>query len=68
MFTGEMLRGTLLNAWGWSQVAFYTYWAAIGMAVAALVTLFAFLYEIYAWRREVSGVKVKAPKSATQPA
>jgi hypothetical protein len=68
MFKGEMLRGTLLSAWGWSQVAYYTYWAAIGLAVAALITLFAFLYEIYAWRRESSQVALKTPKSAAQPA
>lgn len=68
MFKGEMLRGTLLNAWGWSQVAYYTLWAALGLAIAALLTLAALVYEVFAWRREVSRITLKAPKSAAQPA
>src|SRR5438105_824185 len=36
LFRGETLRGLLLNAWGWSQVALYAFYAAIGLTVAAV--------------------------------
>ena len=39
MFQGEMLRGTLLNAWGWSQVGLYAGWAAdFGALTETLLT------------------------------
>ena len=47
MFKGEMLRGALLNAWGWSQVGLYAGWAAIGFTVAAVAVAIAFLFELY---------------------
>ena len=31
LFQGEMLRGTLLNSWGWWTVGVYTTYAAIGL-------------------------------------
>ena len=46
MFTGEMLRGTLLNVWGWSQVALYTGYAAVGLTIAALLVFAAFVFEV----------------------
>lgn len=47
MFKGEMLRGALLNAWGWSQVGLYAGWAAIAVTVAAIAVAAAFLFEVY---------------------
>jgi len=46
LFRGETLRGLLLNAWGWSQVGLYAFYAAIGMAVATIVVLGALVYEL----------------------
>jgi hypothetical protein len=55
LFRGETLRGLLLNAWGWSQVAMYAFYAAIFLAVAALVVLGALIFEL-----------VTAPRSARE--
>jgi hypothetical protein len=52
LFKGETLRGLLLNAYGWSQVAFYAFIAAIGLTVAALVVLGALVYELVSAPRE----------------
>lgn len=68
LFKGETLRATLLQAWGWSQVAMYTMYGAIGLTIAALATFGAFLFEIFAWRRESSQVTVKGGKAAPIPA
>jgi len=46
LFKGETLRGLLLNAYGWSQVAFFAFWAAIGLVIAAIVVLGALVFEI----------------------
>jgi hypothetical protein len=46
LFQGEMLRGTLLNSWGWSTVGTYTADAAIGLMIAALVVLGALVFEL----------------------
>jgi hypothetical protein len=51
LFQGEMLRSTLLNAWGWSQLGFYTLYASIGLALAALVVLAALTFELATARR-----------------
>ena len=37
LFRGETLRGLLLNAYGWSQVAMYALYTAIGLRDAARV-------------------------------
>lgn len=48
LFRGETLRGLLLNAWGWSQVALYALYAAIGLTVAAAAVFFALVFEVVA--------------------
>jgi hypothetical protein len=53
LFMGNTLRGLLLNAYGWSQVGLYAFWAGIGLAVASFAVLLALLYElVVAPRRE----------------
>lgn len=47
LFRGETLRGLLLNAWGWWTVGTYALYAAIGLTLATLAVLLAFLYELY---------------------
>ena len=47
LFMGETLRGLLLNAYGWSQVGMYAFWAAVGLAVASFVIFCAFLFELF---------------------
>jgi len=46
LFRGETLRGLLLNAWGWSQVALYALYAAIGLTVAAVAVFCALAFEV----------------------
>ena len=46
LFKGETLRGLLLNAYGWSQVAFFAFWAGIGLTIAAIVVLGALIFEL----------------------
>lgn len=50
LFRGETLRGLLLNAYGWSQLAFYAFWAGVGLAVGAFVVLCALLFELFVAR------------------
>jgi len=53
LFRGETLRGLLLNTYGWSQVAMYAFYAAIGLTVAAIAVLGALVFELVrAPRRE----------------
>jgi hypothetical protein len=47
LFKGEMLRGTLLNTYGWWTVGTYASLAGAGMAVAAGAVLVALLAEIF---------------------
>ena len=54
LFKGETLRGLLLYAWGWSQVALYALYAAIGLTIAALAVLAGLVFEL-----------LVAPRSAT---
>jgi hypothetical protein len=54
IFKGTTLRGMLLNSYGWWQIGQYAFYAAIGLAIAALAVLGAFLFEIVSWRRAVS--------------
>jgi len=56
LFRGETLRGLLLNAYGWSQVAFFAFWAGIGLAIAAVVVLGALIFEL-----------ATAPRTASAP-
>src|ERR1700730_7389590 len=48
LFRGDTLRGLLLNAWGWSQVALYALYAAIGLTVAAAAVFCALVFEVVA--------------------
>jgi hypothetical protein len=70
LFKGEMLRGTLLNAYGWWTIGTYALYAAIGLAVAGLVVLGAFALEIFLWVRQRQKVAVRftAPKRQAIPA
>ncbi|HXM59192.1 MAG TPA: hypothetical protein VOB72_27600 [Candidatus Dormibacteraeota bacterium] len=56
LFRGETLRGLLLNAYGWSQVALYAFYAAIGLTIAAIAVLGALVFEV-----------VVAPRTARAP-
>jgi len=73
LFQGETLRGLLLNAYGWSQVGSFAFYAAVGLAVAAFAVLLAFVFELFSWRRGVSGgqkvvAAVPAPPSTMKVA
>jgi len=50
LFQGSTLRGLLLNSYGWWQIGQYALYAAIGLAIAALVVFGAFVFEIVSWR------------------
>jgi len=57
LFQGEMLRGTLLNSWGWWMVGNYTIYAALGLMVAALGVLGAVVFELQVASRKVETFK-----------
>ncbi len=59
LFTGEMLRATLLNSWGWWTLGLYTTYAGIGLLIAALGVLGAALFEVLVAVRKPESVKVK---------
>lgn len=65
LFQGETLRGLLLNAYGWSQVGTYAFYAAIGLAVAAFAVLLAFVFELISWRRASRTGTAVRPVSTT---
>ncbi|MDQ2960147.1 MAG: hypothetical protein M3R48_03750 [Candidatus Dormibacteraeota bacterium] len=68
LFRGETLRGLLLNSYGWSQIAQYGFFAALGLAIAAGAVLVAFAYELFAWRTSVrKPVTSGATASKTHP-
>jgi hypothetical protein len=58
LFMGEMLRGTLLNSWGWWTVGTYTTYAGIGLMIAALGVLGALVFELQVASRKVETFKV----------
>jgi hypothetical protein len=58
LFQGEMLRGTLLNSWGWWMVGNYTAYAAVGLMIAALGVLGALVFELQVAARKIQTVKV----------
>jgi hypothetical protein len=58
LFMGEMLRGTLLNSWGWWTVGVYTAYAAVGLMIAALVALGALVFELFIAGRKPQTLKV----------
>ena len=49
VFKGDTLRSILLNTYGWWQVGQFAWYAAIGLAVAAVSVLGAFIFELYSW-------------------
>jgi hypothetical protein len=65
LFQGEMLRGTLLNSWGWWMVGNYTAYAAIGLMIAALGILGAVAFELFVAVRKPESFKVKVGQAAT---
>jgi hypothetical protein len=58
LFMGEMLRGTLLNSWGWWTVGVYTAYAAVGLVVAALGMLSALVFELFIAGRKPETLKI----------
>ena len=58
LFQGEMLRGTLLNSWGWWMLGTYTTYAAIGLMIAALGVLGALVFELFIAERKPETFKV----------
>jgi hypothetical protein len=67
LFQGEMLKATLLNAWGWSQLGSYTTFAGFALMIAALVVLGALVYELLFAPRRVED-KVSQPVKGYVPA
>ncbi len=63
LFQGEMLRATLLNAWGWSQVGMYTTFAGMFLMLATLVVLGALAFELFVARRRVEVTAKETAKS-----
>ena len=59
LFTGEMLRATLLNSWGWWTLGTYTTYAGIGLMIAALGVLGATIFELFIAVRKPESFKVK---------
>ena len=47
LFQGEMLRSTLLNAYGWYTVGTYTVYASVGLMLAACAVLGALVFELF---------------------
>lgn len=58
LFMGEMLRGTLLNSWGWWTVGTYTAYAAVGLMIAALGVLGALVFEFFVAGRKPETLKI----------
>lgn len=63
LFKGEMLRGTLLNSWGWWTVGVYTTYAGLGLMIAAIGVLGALVFELLVARKPES-FKVKVGQKA----
>lgn len=65
LFTGEMLRATLLNSYGWWTLGIYATYAGIGLMLAALFVLGALAFELFfATRRIEATVKAMKPVAA----
>ena len=65
LFKGEMLRGTLLNSWGWWTLGLYTTYAAIGLMIAALGVVGAVVFELFIAVRKPESFKVKVGRKVT---
>ena len=62
LFQGEMLRSTLLNAWGWSQLGLYTTFAGFFLMIVALGVLGALTFELL-----FAGRKIETTTRALKP-
>jgi hypothetical protein len=58
LFTGEMLRATLLNSWGWWTLGAYTTFAGIGLLLAAFGVFGALVFELFIAGRKPETLKV----------
>jgi hypothetical protein len=58
LFKGEMLRSSLLNAYGWWTVGTYTTFAGIGLLVVALGVLGALGFELFVAGRKPESFRV----------
>jgi hypothetical protein len=65
IFKGTTLRSMLLNAYGWSEIGTFAGYAAIGLLVAAIAVLGAFLFEIVRWRQTATATRTA--RSVPQP-
>jgi hypothetical protein len=65
IFKGDMLRGTLLNSYGWWTVGSYAGYAAYGLFAAAAIVLAALVFELYiAASRKPEYIQVAQKKAA----
>lgn len=64
LFKGEMLRGTLLNSWGWWTLGTYATYAGIGLLIAALGVFGALIFELFVAARKTETYKVAPPVTA----
>jgi hypothetical protein len=67
IFKGTTLRSMLLNAYGWGQIGMFAGYAAIGLLVAAIAVLGAFLFEIVRWRQTVTAGRTTRPATIAVP-
>jgi hypothetical protein len=67
IFKGTTLRSMLLNAYGWSEIGMFAGYAAIGLAIAAVVVLGAFLFEIVRWRETANAGQASRPAAQSTP-
>ena len=67
IFKGTTLRSMLLNAYGWGQIGQFAGYAAIGLAIAAVAVLGAFLYEIVRWRETANAGRTVRPAAQPMP-
>ena len=58
LFTGEMLRGTLLNSYGWWTLGIYATYAGIGLLIATIGVLAALSFELFIAGRRPQNIKV----------
>ena len=58
LFQGEMLRGTLLNSYGWWTLGIYATYAGIGLLIATLGVLAALAFELFIAGRKPQTIKV----------
>ncbi len=68
IFKGTTLRSMLLNAYGWGQIGQFAGYAAIGLLIAAVAVLGAFLFEIFSLvssRKQESTTRVSSSKPST---